>query len=41
MDLKKINCFSAHLAAKMILMLDREEDSKDYCWGAAEDTEQD
>ena len=40
-DLKKINCYSAHPAAKMILMLDRVEDSKDCCWGAAEDTEQD
>ena len=40
-DLKKINGSSAHLAAKMILMPDRVEDSKDCCWGAVEDKEQD
>ena len=40
-DLKKINGSFAHLAAEMILMPDRVEDSKDCCWGAAKDKEQD
>ena len=39
-NLKNMNSSGSDLAVKMILMLDRVEDSKDCCWGAAKDKEQ-